>query len=67
MPSHFEREIRDQPRVLESLLRAGREAAEVAAVAIRRFAPEWVLLAGRGSSDNAARYAQYLLGAHNGL
>jgi len=26
-----------------------------------------VLLAGRGSSDNAARYAQYLLGAHNGL
>jgi glucosamine--fructose-6-phosphate aminotransferase (isomerizing) len=26
-----------------------------------------VLIAGRGSSDNAARYAQYLFGAHNGL
>jgi glutamine---fructose-6-phosphate transaminase (isomerizing) len=65
--THFEREIREQPRVLEGLLRDGREAAEVAAVAIRRFRPEWVLIAGRGSSDNAARYAQYLFGAHNGL
>ena len=67
MPTHFEREIREQPRVLEGLLRDGREATEAAALAIRRFGPEWVLIAGRGSSDNAARYAQYLLGAHNGL
>ncbi|HKO49230.1 MAG TPA: SIS domain-containing protein [Polyangiaceae bacterium] len=67
MTTHIEREIREQPAVLESLLRDGREAAEAAALAIRRFAPEWVLIAGRGSSDNAARYAQYLLGAHNGL
>jgi len=64
---HFDREVREQPRVLEGLLRDGREATEVAAQAIRRFAPEWVLIAGRGSSDNAARYAQYLFGAHNGL
>jgi len=67
VPTHFEREIREQPRVLERLLRDGREAAEQAAAAIRRFGPEWVLIAGRGSSDNAARYAQYLLGAHNKL
>ena len=67
MATHFEREIREQPRVLEALLREGRPAAEAAAHAIRRFAPEWVLLAGRGSSDNAARYAQYLFGAHNGF
>lgn len=67
MATHFEREIREQPRVLEALLREGREAAEVAANAIRRFGPDWVLIAGRGSSDNAARYAQYLFGAHNGL
>ena len=65
--THFEREIREQPRVLEGLLREGRASAEAAARAIRRFGPEWVLIAGRGSSDNAARYAQYLLGAHNGL
>ena len=67
MPTHFEREIREQPSVLAGLLRAGRAAAEAAAVAIRRFGPEWLLIAGRGSSDNAARYAQYLFGAHNGL
>jgi len=67
MATHFEREILEQPSVLEGLLRGGREAAEAAALAIRRFEPEWVLIAARGSSDNAARYAQYLLGAHNGL
>ena len=53
--------------MLEGLLSEGRAAAEAAAHAIRRFGPEWVLIAGRGSSDNAARYAQYLFGAHNGL
>ncbi|MEO6602952.1 MAG: SIS domain-containing protein [Polyangiaceae bacterium] len=67
MATHFESEIREQPRVLEGLLREGRAVAEAAARAIQRFGPEWVLIAGRGSSDNAARYAQYLLGAHNGL
>lgn len=67
MPTHFEREIREQPAVLEGLLRDGRSATEAAALAIKRFGPEWVLIAGRGSSDNAARYAQYLFGAHNGL
>ncbi|HEX2669360.1 MAG TPA: hypothetical protein VHM25_00740, partial [Polyangiaceae bacterium] len=67
MSTHFEQEIREQPRVLENLLRDGRAAAEAVALAIRRFGPEWVMIAGRGSSDNAARYAQYLFGAHNGL
>ncbi|HYQ02182.1 MAG TPA: SIS domain-containing protein [Polyangiaceae bacterium] len=67
MATHFEREIREQPCVIEGLLRDGRAAAEAAAQAIRRFGPEWVMIAGRGSSDNAARYAQYLLGAHNRL
>lgn len=65
--NQFEREIFEQPSVLERLLRQGRQAAESAARAIERFGPEWVLIAARGSSDNAARYAQYLLGAHNGL
>lgn len=65
--TQFEREILEQPLVLDRLLREGRAAAEAAADAIKKFAPEWVLIAARGSSDNAARYAQYLLGAHNGL
>jgi glucosamine--fructose-6-phosphate aminotransferase (isomerizing) len=65
--THFDQEIREQPRVLESLLRDGRATAEAVAQSIRRFGPEWVMIAGRGSSDNAARYAQYLFGAHNRL
>jgi glucosamine--fructose-6-phosphate aminotransferase (isomerizing) len=65
--NQFEREILDQPRVLRELLSNGRDAAERAAAAIRQFDPHWVLIAARGSSDNAARYAQYLLGAHNRL
>ncbi|MEI9940809.1 MAG: SIS domain-containing protein [Pseudomonadota bacterium] len=65
--TQFEREIREQPSVLRRLLTEGRAAAEEAARAIKKFGPEWVLIAARGSSDNAARYAQYLLGAHNRL
>jgi glucosamine--fructose-6-phosphate aminotransferase (isomerizing) len=65
--TQFEREILEQPSVLRELLRNGRDAAEEAAAAIRHVAPHWVLIAARGSSDNAARYAQYLLGAHNRL
>ena len=65
--NQFEREILEQPSVLSELLIHGRAAAEEAARAIKRFDPHWVLIAGRGSSDNAARYAQYLLGAHNHL
>lgn len=60
-------EIHEQPEVLERLL--DRQASEVDAaarlVAARR--PDWVLLAARGSSDNAGLYAQYVLGARNGL
>ncbi len=65
--NQFEREILEQPRVLQQLLVEGRQAAEEAATAIKKFGPEFVLIAARGSSDNAARYAQYLLGAHNRL
>ena len=65
--NQFEREILEQPSVLQRLLVEGRKAAEEAAATIKRAAPEFVLIAARGSSDNAARYAQYLLGAHNRL
>ena len=65
--NQFEREILEQPGVLARLLEDGRPAAEAAAAAIKSFDPSWVLIAARGSSDNAARFAQYLLGAHNGL
>lgn len=65
--NQFEREILEQPDALRRLFTEGRRTTEAAAEAIRKFAPDWVLIAARGSSDNAARYAQYLLGAHNRL
>ena len=60
-------EIHEQPEVLERLLRT--QADHVAAVAreIAARRPGWVLLAARGSSDNAGLYAQYLWGARNRL
>jgi glucosamine--fructose-6-phosphate aminotransferase (isomerizing) len=66
MSTHFEREVLEQPRVLERLLEE-RPAFEAAGAAVRAFAPRFVVTAARGSSDNAARYAKYLLGAHNQL
>jgi glutamine---fructose-6-phosphate transaminase (isomerizing) len=65
--SRLEQEIREQPQALARLL-DGVEAdvAPVAAV-VRDRAPAYVLVAARGTSDNAARYAQYLFGARLGL
>jgi glucosamine--fructose-6-phosphate aminotransferase (isomerizing) len=63
----LEREIYEQPAALERLLVEGRGPIVEAARAIRAFDPQWILIAARGTSDNAARYAQYLFGAHNGL
>jgi glutamine---fructose-6-phosphate transaminase (isomerizing) len=65
--SQFLGEILEQPAALRRLLAEGGAKAAAAAAKIREFSPEWALIAARGSSDNAARYAQYLLGAHNGL
>jgi len=65
--SHLYREIHEQPEVLERLLEAERPAAEALAAEIRRRGAKLVVIAARGSSDNAARYANYLLGAANGL
>lgn len=63
----YRREISEQPLVLESLLRDGRADIEAIAQEIRLANPRYGLFAARGSSDNAARYAQYLFGVHNQL
>lgn len=65
--SQFLSEVLEQPSALRRLLSQGREPVAEAAAKLRELNPEWALIAARGSSDNAARYAQYLLGAHNGL
>lgn len=67
MSEVFEREVREQPAVLEHLLVRGRVAAQEAAAAIRAHSPRFVMIAARGTSDNAARYGQYLFGIRNRL
>jgi len=61
------REIHEQPAVIERLLREQRDAASELCRAIRTREVTHVVIAARGTSDNAARYAQYALGARNGL
>ena len=63
--SSLETELREQPAALARLLeRQGERAAELAAT-FRRDDVHYVLIASRGSSSNAARYAQYVLGRAN--
>lgn len=64
--SILEQEIHEQPDVIRTLLETERTPAEKIASELRgRF--KYVVIAARGTSDNAARYAQYLFGAHNQL
>ena len=67
MTTLFETELREQPAVLARLLREGRGPVEAIAGQLRGRKLRFALLAARGSSDNAARYGQYLLGIQNGL
>lgn len=60
-------EIQSQPRILSNLLREGREAAGAIVKAWQRRKPAFAFVAARGSSDNAGRYAQYLLGSRHRL
>ncbi len=62
MTSHLERELREQPEALARLIANQRTYAAEIAELFRRGDVQYVLIASRGSSSNAARYAQYLLG-----
>jgi glucosamine--fructose-6-phosphate aminotransferase (isomerizing) len=58
----LERELREQPAALEQLLERQRGTAEALGRVMRRPDVHYIVIASRGSSSNAARYAQYLLG-----
>lgn len=60
--SWLEAELRAQPEALARLLERQSAAARAGAQLFRRGDIRYVLIASRGSSSNAARYAQYVLG-----
>ncbi len=65
--SYLYNEIHEQPKILKDLLAKEADAIQKLAIAIRDREIAHVVIAARGTSDNAARYAQYLLGAVNRL
>lgn len=67
MTTKLEHEIAEQPDVLQRLVDAERGHIESIARAIRDAQPRYAVIVARGTSDNAARYAQYTLGALAGL
>jgi glucosamine--fructose-6-phosphate aminotransferase (isomerizing) len=60
--SYLETELREQPEALRRLIERQRSYAEQVGDLFRSHDVQYILIASRGSSSNAARYAQYLLG-----
>jgi glucosamine--fructose-6-phosphate aminotransferase (isomerizing) len=63
--THLYREIREQPAVLQRFLSEQKGPVQELAQEIRQRDISHVIIAARGTSDNAGRYAQYVLGAQN--
>jgi len=59
------KEIIEQPLAMQRLIQAGSNPIRKVAEAIRSRQPRFIMLVARGSSDNAARYGQYVFGAYN--
>ena len=65
--SILQEEIHQQPQVLMTLLDREIENVQRIAAELRARSVKYVIVAARGTSDNAARYGQYLFGAYNRL
>ena len=67
MTSLLHSEIFEQPRILQNFL--DRESQNVASIAkrVNDHDIRYIVIAARGTSDNAARYGQYIFGAINRL
>lgn len=62
----LKQEIEQQPGVIQDLL--DNEYANIERITEKvKDSFDYIVIAARGTSDNAARYAQYLFGAHNQL
>ncbi len=65
--TYLYKEIHDQPAALSRLIKNEKASIQDLAQTILQRRVTHVVIAARGTSDNAARYAQYVLGAVNGL
>ena len=65
--THLYQEIHEQPQAVARLLKENQSVTAALATEISRRNIDHVMIAARGTSDNAARYAKYLFGAHNRL
>lgn len=63
--TYLYQEIHEQPAVLRALLERERPAIKRLVDALRSRPVDSIVIAARGTSDNAGRYAQYLFGAMN--
>src|SRR5260370_32680857 len=60
-------EIREQPAALDRTLRMGLKAAAKLARDVAKKRPKLIVLAARGTSDNAAQFGRYLLEITTGI
>ncbi|QRN83330.1 SIS domain-containing protein [Chloroflexota bacterium] len=65
--SHLYQEIHQQPNLIRNLIENTQNSISALAEEILSRGIRHVFIAARGTSDNAGRYAKYLLGAHNQL
>jgi glucosamine--fructose-6-phosphate aminotransferase (isomerizing) len=63
--THLYREIHQQPKVIKNLVANPQDSIKELARKIKALGLKHVFIAARGTSDNAGRYAKYILGAHN--
>jgi glucosamine--fructose-6-phosphate aminotransferase (isomerizing) len=67
MSTQMEKEVKEQPEAIARTLEASRGPVEALCKDIRGREITYVTIAARGTSDNAGRYAKYILPAFNGL
>jgi len=60
-------EIRQQPEALERMLKLEFKRAEKLKAALAKYRPRLIVLAARGTSDNAAQFGRYLLEILTGI
>lgn len=63
--SHLYQEIHQQPALIRNLIDHTQDNINALAKEVLARGIKHVFIAARGTSDNAGRYAKYLLGAHN--